>query len=71
MNIVAGFSKTYYKPISMACPMVKKCADGTILSIPETCFTRTGILKKNVAKAVFLRNEKAMKKYGIIISHAA
>jgi hypothetical protein len=69
VNIVSGLSKTYYKPISQACPMVKQCADGTVLNIPAECFTRSGLMKKNVAKAVMLRDKKAMQKFGIEISH--
>ena len=59
MNITEGLKKPY------------KYHDGTELIIPEECYGKTGVIKKNVFKAIVLKDKKAMLKFGIIIRHAA
>ena len=70
-HIIAGLMKRTYKPVSMACPVTIKYANGITLDIPKECVTRTGQLKAGVAKAVLLKNYAKMKEYGIRVTRAA
>lgn len=60
MNIASGIKQKPYK-----------YHDGTEIVIPEECYNKTGVIKKNVFKAIVLRDTEAMLKFGIIIRHAA
>ena len=68
MKIVDGLMKRAYKPVSQACPVTIKYANGITIEIPAECVTRTGQLKAHVTKAVLLKQYAKLMKYGVKVT---
>jgi hypothetical protein len=68
-SIIDGLMKRTYKAKNLARPVTITYANGTVLDIPKECCTRTGLFRKDVAKAIMLKDYKKLaNQYGVRIT---